>query len=172
MKRFSLTSIICTFLLIIVCGVVFFGVLVTKESTAQVRPTQPIPPKYAATLKLSFEELWVILKIKAKTDLWNASIIADNDKNTFLGNISSKFDSDSVFYEYGDHGSKYGSNSIWYQYGDYGSKFSQYSAFNKTAFSPPYIVKNRKIIGRLTLNDSLSGAIAPHLLKVLFPDKP
>ena len=171
MKRFSTTNIICIFSLIMVFGTIFFGTFVANESKAQIKLTEPIQPKYAAALNLAFGELWGILKIKAKTDLWNASIIADNGKNTYLGKISSKYDSDSIFYQYGDYGSKYGNNSIWHQYGDYGSKYSQYSAFNRNTFSPPYIVKNRTIIGRLTLNDSVPGAINPYLLKALFPDE-
>ncbi len=171
MKRFSIISIICTFSLIIVFSAIFFGAFVANESKAQIKPIKPIPPKYADALNLTFAEVWDILKIKAKTDLWNASIIADNSKNTLLGKISSKYDSDSVFNNYGDYGSKYGSNSIWNQYGDYGSKYSQHSAFNRNTFSPPYIVKNQTIIGRLTLNNSIPGAIDPYLLKALFPDE-
>ncbi len=147
---------------------VLSGFFVVSESGAQVRP---LLPKYESALRLSFDELWGILKIKAELDMWDASIIADDGKNTYLGKIASKYESDSIFHKYGEHGSDFGGRSIWSAYGDYGSKFSNYSAFNKHTASPPYIVKDGTVIGRLTLNDSVPGAISPYLLKALFPNE-
>ena len=160
----AITSLFAVF------GFAAFSKFITQESSAQLKPTTPIPPKYANALKLSSAELWTILKIKAKTELWNASIIAD-DGNTYLGKISSKLDTDSIFNNYGDYGSKFGTNSIWNNFSDYGSKFSEHSAFNKLAVSPPLIVKNRKIIGCLTTNNTFADALPPHLLRAIFTNE-
>ena len=49
--------------------------------------------------------------------------------------------------------SKYDSESIWNQYGTYGSKYSSYSPFNNYASNPPVLVdKNGKFYGYFTSN--------------------
>jgi hypothetical protein len=86
-----------------------------------------------------------------------------NNGKTFLGVLTSnQYDSDGVFNTYGDYGSKYSQTSIWNEYGDYGSKYSTDSAFNEYTSSPPIIVLNGKIVGYLTVNSTLSGAISPY----------
>ncbi len=157
-------------LLILVLIACFSGQPISKESNAQV-PNKPIPLKYQAALKLSVQELWVILKIKAKNDLWQAIIIADDGNHTYLGEISSQFKAKSIFNEFGLHGSEFAANSIWNQFSLYGSAFMQFSAFNDFTSSPPMIVKNNTIIGRLTTNESLADGINPNLLKALFENE-
>ena len=132
---------------------------------------KPIPAKYQAALKLSVQELWIILKIKAKADLWQTIIVADDGNNTYLGDISSKFKANSIFNQFGRYGSKFETKSIWNQFGRYGSKFEQYSAFCDFSFSPPMIVKNNTVIGRVTTNEAVTGAINPNLLKALFENE-
>ena len=157
-------------MLILILIACFSGQLTQKESNAQV-PSKPIPAKYQAALKLSVQELWIILKIKAKTDLWQTTIIADDGNNTYLGEIRSQFNAKSIFNEFGRYGSEFAATSIFNEFGRYGSEFAQYSAFNDFTSSPPMIVKNNNIIGRLTTNESLAGAINPNLLKALFEDE-
>ena len=154
--------------LILIVG--FSGKPLQNESNAQV-PNKPIPLEYQAALKLSVQELWAILKIKAKTDLWQAVIIADDGNNTYLGEISSQFKTKSIFNQFGPYGSQFRTTSIWNQFGQYGSQFGQYSAFSNFTRSPPMIVKNNTIIGRLTTNEILVGAINPNLLKALFENE-
>ena len=86
------------------------------------------------------------------------------EDGTYLGKLTTnKFDSDSIFNEYGTYGSKYSSKSIWNEYGTYGSKYSSQSAFNDYTFTPPYIVtSDGTIYGRLTTNKFISGAISPY----------
>lgn len=88
---------------------------------------------------------------------------------TFLGNINSnKYDRDSIANEYGNYGSKYQTDSIFNQYGEYGSKYSQYSVFNEYATKPPKIFdKNGEIVGYLTANKYLAGAISYEEMMVL-----
>lgn len=157
-------------LLILILIACFSGQPTQNESNAQVS-SKPIPLKYQAALKLSVQELWVVLKIKAKTDLWQAVIIADDSNYTYLGEISSQFKTKSIFNEFGRYGSEFRSTSIWNKFGRYGGEFGQYSAFSDFSLSPPMIVKNKTVIGRLTTNESFANAINPNLLKALFEDE-
>lgn len=68
-------------------------------------------------------------------------LFGGKNHDVFLGCLScNKYDSESVWNEYGDYGSRYSSNSIWNPYGDYGSKYSDYSPWNSYASYPPVIV--------------------------------
>ncbi len=100
-----------------------------------------------------------------------ASIVAQDDANTFLGRISNSYDSNSIFNEYGSYGSEYSSGSIWNQYGTFGSEYNSYSATNKYSSTPPMIIKNKRIIGYLSANKSLRSSISPNLLKALCKDE-
>lgn len=102
--------------------------------------------------------------------LSGAKLISDEDEPAFLGRIGDAYESDSIFNEYGTHGSEYSSESIWNEYARYGGKFSLYSAFNDIAQHPPLIIKDGRVIGRLTVNDLLPGAINPWVLKAIFGD--
>lgn len=96
-----------------------------------------------------------------------AVLIAQDDKNTFLGNITNSYDSNSIFNEYGTYGSEYNSSSIWNQYATFGSEYSAYSPHNSFTSTPPMIIKNKKIIGYLSANKSIRSSITPNLLKAL-----
>lgn len=95
----------------------------------------------------------------------DAAIVSSDGK--YLGRLSGKYDSESVFNEYGTYGSKYQSESIWNKYGDYGSPYSTKSAFNPFTADGPKIVKNRKIIAVLTKNKYVSGAVDPVVLAIV-----
>lgn len=84
-----------------------------------------------------------------------------NDGKEYLGKlVTNKYDSDSIWYSYGDYGSKYSDTSIWYTYGDYGSKYSDTSAFNDYANKPPKIVNDDgELVGYLTTNKFISNGI-------------
>ena len=96
-----------------------------------------------------------------------AVLLAQDDKNTFLGKITNAYESESIFNEYGTYGSPYSSESIWNQYGTFGSEYSSYSPHNSYTSTPPMIVKNRKILGYLTANKSVKSSISANLLKAL-----
>ena len=101
----------------------------------------------------------------------NSKIIAQDDKNTYLGKITNSFNSESIFNEFETYGSEFSSNSIWNEFGTYGSEFSSYSPFNEFTSSPPLIIKGGKIIGYLTANKFLQSSISPNMLKVLCKDE-
>ena len=101
----------------------------------------------------------------------NGSVVISQDSNnTYLGEISNKYSDDSIFNEYGSYGSKYSPDSIWNEYSQAGSKYATESPFNKYSISPPMIIKNKKIIGYLSVNKNVSGAINPIVLRSMCED--
>lgn len=94
----------------------------------------------------------------------DATIVSSD--GTYLGKLGSKYDSNSIFNKYGTYGSKYNAKSIWNTYGNYGSKYNTLSAFNPYSSKPPRLFKGKKLIGYLTKNKYLSGAVDPVLLAV------
>lgn len=81
-------------------------------------------------------------------------IYGGSDHDVFLGCLNSnKYDSKSIWNEYGTYGSKYNSKSIWNEYGTYGSSYSAYSPWNDYASYPPVIVDEEdNFYGYLTIN--------------------
>lgn len=81
-------------------------------------------------------------------------IYGEEDHDVFLGKLNaSKYDSKSIWNEYGTYGSEYNTNSIWNEYGTYGSEYSSYSPFNSYASYPPVIVDEEgNFYGYFTVN--------------------
>lgn len=95
----------------------------------------------------------------------NSIIISSDSDKKYLGKIGSSYDSDSIFNEYGKYGGEYSSNSIWNSYSKYGNEYNSYSPFNEYSSNPPMVIKNNRIIAKLTVNDSISNALNPYVLK-------
>lgn len=93
-----------------------------------------------------------------------AVVSADGD---FLGNLSSEYDSKSIFNKYGKYGSKYQTTSIWNEQGKFGGKYSQLSPFNQYTSKSPLIIKGGKAIARLTKNKHTAGAVDPMMLAMI-----
>ena len=93
-----------------------------------------------------------------------AKIVASDGK--FLGIISNKYNSDSIYNIYGKYGNKYAGDSIWNKYGPYGSEYNSLSWSNKYSSNPPKIIKDKYIIGYLTANKYVSGSINALLLGI------
>jgi hypothetical protein len=105
---------------------------------------------------------------KEVCDIVNGAVlIAQDDKNTYLGKIASQYDRDSIFNEYGAYGNEYSSTSIWNEYSTFGSEHSSYSPHNPYARKPPVIIKRGKILGYLGTNKSINYSISPNFLKAL-----
>ena len=81
-------------------------------------------------------------------------LYADNLDRTFLGCLNcNKYNSSSVFNEYGEYGGKYSDTSIRNQYSEFGSRYSTVSACNPYASNPPFILDNDgDYYGRFTMN--------------------
>jgi len=97
--------------------------------------------------------------------LKGASVFAQDDKQSYLGKIDNKYNSESIFNEYGTYGNEYSSKSIWNEYSKFGNEYNSLSPFNDYSSSPPMIIKNGKIIGYLTTNEFMQGGISPYILK-------
>ena len=80
-------------------------------------------------------------------------IFGGNSHSVYLGCLScSKFDSESVFNQYGTYGSSYSGQSIFNKFSEYGSDYSAHSACNASAIDPPIIVDDRgQSYGRLVI---------------------
>jgi len=93
------------------------------------------------------------------SDFEGAIVVTADGK--YIGKVASKYAGDSIFNRYGTFGSKYNGDSIWNPYGQNGSPYSGKSAQNPYTISPPEMYKNRKLIGYLSVNKNLGGAINP-----------
>jgi hypothetical protein len=95
------------------------------------------------------------------TSLIDASVIAHD--GTFLGIVSrNQFASDSICNDFGSYGSQFSSTSIFNDFGTYGSQFSSKSAFNDFTSTPPRLISSSgAVLGRLTTNQFVFGAVNP-----------
>ena len=142
--------------------------LLASAQENQESRVEQLRARLAPALELSIEELQLALSIKVHETFNGASIIADDGEQTFLGKIDSTVAGDSIFNELGRYGSKFGAKSIWNEFGRYGGEFAIHSPFNEFTSSPPFIVKNGKVIGHLTVNDLLQDAVDPNWLKMFY----
>lgn len=94
--------------------------------------------------------------------LYGALIFAPD--GTYLGSVTSSFDPDSIGNPHGQHGSEFATESIRNEFGMYGGEFAAYSPFNPYTTTPPLIVHNERVVGVLTVNETLYGAINPYLV--------
>ena len=99
--------------------------------------------------------------------LSGASIYAQDSSNTYLGRISGHFDNESIFNNFGRFGSSYSTSSVWNTYGNFGSEYSQFSAQGRSSGKPPIIVKQGRVLGYLSGNDSIQPSVSPNLVKAL-----
>ena len=92
-------------------------------------------------------------------ELNGAKIIADD--GTYLGTLGDGYESNSIYNEYGDHGSSYDSDSIWNEYSDYGNEYSGQSPFNEYASEPPVLLRDGRIVGKLTIKSGEYEGVDP-----------
>ncbi len=136
-----------------------------KERQAEINKMRS---KLRPLMQYSMYELQLALTIKVIDTYGGAKIYADDDDNTYLGTIDNEFASDSIFNDFGVYGNEFGAKSIWNDFGSFGGEFSAHSPFNKFSSSSPLIVKNKKIIGRLSVNQFEAGAVDPRWLMTHF----
>lgn len=97
----------------------------------------------------------------------DATVVAQDEKSTYLGKISNSYNTESIFNEYGKFGGNYSSTSIWNEYGKFGGEYNSFSAFNPNSSKPPMVIKRGKVIAYLTVNKSIEGAVSPNILKAI-----
>src|ERR1035437_260930 len=153
-----------------VACVVALGAIVSFSVAQENREakTAELKARLAPALSLSLEELQVALSIKVHERFDGASIMADDDEHTLLGKISNEVASDSIFNDVGRYGSEVSSTSVWNKVGRFGSEVARLSPFNLVSSSPPLIVKDNKVVGRLTVNKVIRGAVDPNWLRTFY----
>ena len=127
--------------------------------------------KVKALLAYDIELLELALRIKTIDKFSGAQITVKDTlsgKLKYLGTIESSFGAESIFNEFGTYGSRFSADSIWNTFGEYGGQFSAHSPFNKFSTDPPMIIKNRKIIGYLTINKTVADAVDPNSISAYF----
>lgn len=139
-----------------------------EDKAARKQERKELEKRIAPLLEYSVEERQFAIAIKTISTYNKAKVVVDNDERTYLGEISIRYTSGSIFNEHGTYGSKYSSGSINNEHGSYGGKYSSLSPFNRFSSSPPLIIKNNCLIGKLTVNKTLTGAVDPNLLKQHF----
>ncbi len=63
------------------------------------------------------------------------------DYTVFLGKLTNRFDTQSIYNQFGTYGSRFSSSSIYNPYSQWGSRYSDRSAFDSYAKHPPVLVK-------------------------------
>jgi len=143
---------------------------VRKEQKKQQRQAdiKRLERKIEALKDYTIEELQLALTVKVVDKYGGASVMSDQRPPVYLGLIADEFHPESIFNIFEKYGSEFNPMSVWNPFGTYGSNYSRYSPFNMFAMNPPVIVKDGKIIGRLTINDTITGAVDPNWLKLFF----
>jgi len=99
--------------------------------------------------------------------LKGAKVYAQDPEKTYLGSLTGQVNQDSVFNEAGPYGSVVSQTSIWNVTSQFGTDSGQYSVFNPVTKKPPTMVKNGKVMGYITVNQSIDNRISPRFLKSL-----
>lgn len=114
--------------------------------------------RYAWTFLLFFS----LTQTALSQSYYSADFTLFSPDGTFLGSFDkNKYNSESIFNEYGNYGSRFSSTSIFNEFGSYGSRFSSKSPYNPYASEPPVILYRGRPFGRLTANRYLNNAIDP-----------
>lgn len=102
--------------------------------------------------------IWLLWNVNADecTTLNWSTLVADDW--TYLGILSSNsFLKDSIANEFSTYGSQFNSKSIFNEFGTYGSQFNPKSPWNEFSSKWPLIIKGKKTLWRLTLNQFTNG---------------
>lgn len=84
----------------------------------------------------------------------------------FLGILAGQDEATSIYNTHGAYGSRYSGTSIWNPTSNFGGPYANQSAFNDSTSTPPMLLKDGKIVGRLTKNKYVAGGVDPVALKL------
>jgi hypothetical protein len=139
-------------------------VAIRQQSIAPYVPpaVTPQPPEYLPPVETYLETNPVH---NALSQLDGHAYLMGAD-NVFLGIISSdRIHQKSICNPVGEFGSRVTSKSVWNRVGNYGSRISDTSAYKTNTNHPPIIFnENNEIIGFLTVNTRIKGAVDPDFL--------
>jgi hypothetical protein len=96
-----------------------------------------------------------------------ATLLASD--GTYLGKVSSnQFDYESICNDFGAYGNPFAYVSVRNDFGPYGNPYSLKSVYNEFTSTPPRIIYQGAVVGYLTKNSYLRGALDPDLLFALY----
>jgi hypothetical protein len=81
---------------------------------------------------------------------------------------SNIFEYESICNDFGPYGNRFAYISIKNDFGPYGNPFSTKSVYNAFTTTPPRIIYQGTVVGYLTKNEFLRGALDPDLLFALY----
>jgi hypothetical protein len=136
-----------------------------KEQEAEIKRLEK---KLEPLMSYTVEELELGLTMKVRQKYEGAAIMSDERNSAYLGIIADEFAPDSIFNEFEKYGLPFFKYSIWNEFGTYGAGFSKYSPSNPFATNPPLIVKDKKVIGKLTVIRTIPDAVDQNWLKLYF----
>ncbi len=136
-----------------------------KEREAEIKQ---LGKKLEPLMSYTVEEIQLALTMKVMQKYQGAAIMSDERKSVYLGIIADEFDPESIFNEFGKYGAPFFKYSIWNEFGTYGAGFSNYSPSNPFATNPPLIVKDKRVIGKLTVIRTIPDAVDQNWLKLYF----
>jgi hypothetical protein len=96
----------------------------------------------------------------AKADRTTDGSYLEAANKQFLGKITSNvYDTDSILNQYGPYGSQYSGTSIFNPYCPYGGPYGRFSPENPYTTTPPILVINNKLIGKVSANSYVPNRI-------------
>lgn len=100
----------------------------------------------------------------------NLHLYGGKDHDDYLGCLNcTKYDSNSIWNEYGKYGSIYESKSIWNKYGTYGNEYNFGSPWNPYSNDTPIVVdKDGKFYGYFTINKYKSQRCENKVAKLIY----
>jgi hypothetical protein len=88
-----------------------------------------------------------------------ASVVANDGQ--YLGRLTNRFDSESIYNEFGVYGGQFSQTSIYNRFGPYGGEFSLLSPFNRFTSTPPQLIKDEASLAYFTVNTRLTPRVTP-----------
>lgn len=98
-------------------------------------------------------------------------LFGGKESDVLLGCLNcDKYDSESIWNEFGKYGSKYNSQSIWNKYGTYGGSGGRFSPFNRFSTPPKIIDAKGYFIGYFTTDKYFADRKNNEILNAICDD--
>lgn len=133
--------------------------------TANPHMPNRIPPEaFLYTLQHEIQSLLAGQIAESESDarqLSGESYIEAAD-GTFLGKLTpNRFDTESIFNQFGPYGNRFSQTAIYNRFSPYGNQFSNLSAYNKFTQTPPKLFVKGKFMAYVTVNEYLRPRVHP-----------
>lgn len=141
------------------------GRLVGSVSANEYVPNRIPTSSFLYNLKNNLDSLLrgELPKTEVQSGIQRQDVFIEAADGTFLGSLNpNKFDTQSIFNNFGPHGSKFAQISIFNNFGRYGGKFSPLSPFNSFSTSSPKIMSGDRMVAYLTANKFKNPRVDPN----------